>query len=70
MLLKARQFDVKVAETDPDSDSNPSDDSSVGTLEFGPSDDTHDELVSAIRNLMTMNHAIAGCFPAASLFFG
>jgi len=51
ILLKARQFDVKVAETDPDSGSNPSDDNSVEVLEFGPSDDTHHELVSAIRDL-------------------
>jgi len=51
ILLKARQFDVKVAETDPDSGSNPSDDNSVEVLEFGPSDDTRHELVSAIRDL-------------------
>ncbi len=51
ILLKARQFDVKVDETDPDSGSNPSDDNSVDALEFGPSDDTRHELVSAISDL-------------------
>jgi len=51
ILLKAREFDVKVAETDPDSGSNPSDDASVDALEFGPKDDTQRELFSAIRDL-------------------
>jgi hypothetical protein len=51
ILLKARQFEVKVAETDPDSGSNPSDDDSVDALEFGPKDDTGRELLSAIRDL-------------------
>ena len=51
ILLKARQFDAKVAETDPGSGSNPSDDGSVDALEFGPSDDTERELVSAISDL-------------------
>jgi hypothetical protein len=51
ILLKARQFDEKVEETDPGSGSNPSDDASVDALEFGPSDDTQRELLSAIRDL-------------------
>ena len=51
ILVKAREFDSKVTETDPDSGSNPSDDDSVDALEFGPSDDTHRELVSAIDDL-------------------
>jgi hypothetical protein len=51
ILLKARQFDVKVDETDPDSGSNPSDDNSVDALEFGASDDARHELVSAISDL-------------------
>lgn len=51
ILLKAREFDVKVAETDPDSGSNPSDDDSVDTLEFAPKDDTQRELFSAISDL-------------------
>jgi hypothetical protein len=51
ILLKAREFDVKVAETDPDSGSNSSDDVSVDALEFGPKDDTQRELFFAIRDL-------------------
>jgi len=51
ILLKAREFDVKVAETDPDSGSNASDDDSVDVLEFAPQDDTQRELFSAISDL-------------------
>ncbi|HEY5206242.1 MAG TPA: DUF3775 domain-containing protein [Roseiarcus sp.] len=51
ILIKAREFDSKVAETDPGSGSNPSDDNSVDALEFGPSDNTRHELVSAIHDL-------------------
>jgi hypothetical protein len=51
ILLKAREFDVKVAETDPDSGSNASDDDSVDALEFGPKDDSQRELFSAISDL-------------------
>ena len=51
ILLKAREFDSKVTQTDPDSGSNASDDNSVDALEFGPFDDTQHELVSAIHDL-------------------
>jgi hypothetical protein len=51
IVLKARQFDAKVEETDPDSGSNPTDDSSVDALEFGAADDTLHELNSAISDL-------------------
>ena len=51
IVLKARQFDAKVEETDPDSGSNPTDDSSVDGLEFGAGDDTLHELSSAISDL-------------------
>ncbi len=51
ILLVARRFDAKVAGTDPDSGSNPSDDRSIDTLEFAPHDDTQHELVSAINDL-------------------
>jgi len=51
IVLKARQFDAKVEETDPDSGSNPTDDSSVDALEFGANDDTLHELTSAISDL-------------------
>ena len=51
ILLKAREFDVKVLQTDPDSGSNPSDDNSVDALELGPADNTRKELISAIHDL-------------------
>lgn len=51
IMQKARQYAVKVPQTDPDSGSNPTDDGSVDALEFGPSDDTRRELESAIRDL-------------------
>ena len=51
ILMKARQFDAKVDQTDPDSGSNPSDDNSVDALEFGPADDTRHELFTAINDL-------------------
>jgi len=51
IVLKARQFDAKVEETDPDSGSNPSDDNRVDALEFGQADDTLHELDSAVSDL-------------------
>ena len=51
ILMKAREFDGKVEETDPDSGSNPSDDNSVDVLESRPSDPTYEELSAAIRSL-------------------
>jgi hypothetical protein len=51
ILLKAREFDVKEDETDPDSGSNPTDDGETDVLEFGPDDETLHELASAIRDL-------------------
>jgi hypothetical protein len=51
ILLKAREFDEKVEQTDPDSGSNPTDDVSVDALEFGAHDQTRHELVSAISDL-------------------
>lgn len=51
ILLKAREFDVKVPQTDPDSGSNPSDDNSVDVLEFGSADNTRNELISVIHDL-------------------
>ena len=51
ILLKAREFDAKVEETDPDSASSPTDDGNVDVLEAGPFDPTYDELVSAIGDL-------------------
>jgi hypothetical protein len=51
IMLKAREFDAKVEQSDPDSGSNPSDDGAVDALETGPSDDTQREIVSAISDL-------------------
>jgi hypothetical protein len=51
ILLKAREFDEKVEQSDPDSGSNPTDDVSVDALEFGPDDQTRHELFSAISDL-------------------
>lgn len=51
IVEKARQYHAKVAQTDPDSGSNPTDDISVDALEFGPDDDTRNELVGAIDDL-------------------
>jgi len=51
ILLKAREFDSKVAETDPDAASNPSDDNSTDSLEDRPSDPTLHELTSALKDL-------------------
>jgi hypothetical protein len=51
ILLKAREFDSKVDETDPDAASNASDDNSVDALEARSSDPTLHELTSAIRDL-------------------
>jgi hypothetical protein len=51
ILFKAREFDEKVEQADPDSGSNPTDDVSVDSLEFGPDDETRHELVSAISDL-------------------
>lgn len=51
ILLKAREFDAKVEESDPGSASNPSDDNNVDVLESGAGDDTLRELTSAIHDL-------------------
>ena len=51
ILTKAREFDEKVEDTDPDSGSNPSDDGGVDILEAGPDDATYEELASAIASL-------------------
>jgi len=51
IILKAREFDVKEGDTDPDSGSNPSDDGEADVLEDGPGDLARQELVDAIREL-------------------
>ena len=51
VILKARQFDVKVADADPDSGSNASDDEMSDVLENKPNDPVYAELLSFIRAL-------------------
>ena len=51
ILLKTREIDEKVEETDPDSGSNPTDDNAVDVLESRRSDAAAEELASAIVRL-------------------
>jgi hypothetical protein len=51
ILTKAREFDSKVEETDPDSGSNPADDLGVDILESRRSDTVLTELTAAIARL-------------------
>jgi hypothetical protein len=50
-ILKAREFDVKDAVTDPDSGSNPTDDEMLAVLEDHPDDPTLQELTTFIDAL-------------------
>ena len=49
LIEKAREFDVKEANVDPDSGSNPSDDDDIDVLEDGNGDPVAAELTSFIR---------------------
>jgi hypothetical protein len=51
IIEKAREFDVKESDSDPDSGSNPNDDGNADILEDKPGDATREELVGAIREL-------------------
>src|SRR5579864_5390783 len=51
ILLRAREFDEKVEETDPDSGSNASDDADVDVLEDREDDPTEVELTEAVNAL-------------------
>lgn len=51
VIVKARAFDVKEADADPDSGSNPTDDGETDVLENTPEDATYAELVAFIRAL-------------------
>lgn len=51
ILLKAREFDAKVEDTDPDSGSDAPDDNNVDTLEDRPGDPTAAELAGAVDDL-------------------
>jgi hypothetical protein len=51
IIAKAREFDVKEGDADPDTGSNPTDDAMVDVLEDKPTDSVHHEIVSFIRGL-------------------
>ena len=51
LVLKARQFDAKEADSDPDEGSNPSDDRGVDVLEDKPDDASRQEIAEFIRGL-------------------
>ena len=51
IIVKAREFDEKVAPTDPESGSNPTDDRSVDVLESNADDPTSQELEGALAAL-------------------
>ena len=51
IIIKAREFDVKVAPAEPDPGSNPSDDDESEVLEDYPDDATLEELTGAIDAL-------------------
>ncbi len=51
IIIKAREFDVKDAVTEPDPGSNPSDDNDAAVLEDHPDDPVVEELTSFINSL-------------------
>jgi hypothetical protein len=51
IIVKAREFDEKVADSDPDEGSNPTDDDNADILEDKAGDGTREELVGAINEL-------------------
>lgn len=51
ILQKAREFDAKVEQTDPDSGSNPSDDKGIDVLEDTANDPTYEEYLGALQLL-------------------
>ena len=51
IIEKAREYDVKEADSDPDASSNPSDDGNTDVLADKADDPTREELIGAIREL-------------------
>jgi hypothetical protein len=51
IILKAREFDVKVEPGEPDSESSPTDDDERDVLEDYADDPAYEELVDALENL-------------------
>jgi hypothetical protein len=51
IILKAREFDAKESDSDPDAGSNPTDDGNADVLEDQGDDPVREELLAAIRGL-------------------
>ena len=51
IIVKAREYDVKEGDSDPDEGSNPTDDGNVDVLEDQADDPVREELIGAIREL-------------------
>lgn len=51
IIVKAREFDAKEEDSDPDEGSNPTDDNNADVLEDQPDDPVREELLAAIRAL-------------------
>lgn len=51
IIMKAREYDVKEGDSDPDEGSNPTDDGNADVLEDQEGDPVREELVGAIREL-------------------
>ena len=51
IIEKAREYDAKEGDSDPDEGSNPAEDEDLDILEDQPGDSTADELADAIRSL-------------------
>lgn len=51
IILKAREYDVKESDTDPDEGSNPTDDGNTDVLTDKSDDPVREELLGAIRDL-------------------
>src|SRR5580700_3057598 len=51
IIERAREFDVKEGDSDPDTGSNPTDDGNADVLEDQAGDPTREELAGAIREL-------------------
>src|ERR1700689_2149568 len=51
IIVKAREFDEKVADSDPDEGSNPTDDDNADILEDKMGDGTREELAGALKGL-------------------
>jgi hypothetical protein len=51
IILKAREYDVKEGDSDPDTGSNPTDDGNADVLEDQADDPVREELLAAIRGL-------------------